>query len=188
MGKIKIGILVGSLRKASFCRKIAKTLVSLASDNLEFKFIELRDMEMYDQDLEDEDRVPDSWVKFRMEVEQTDAVIFVTPEYNRGVPAVLKNAIDIGSRPYGSSVWDGKPGAVVSVSPGAMGAFGANHMLRQSFVFLNIHVMQQPEAYIGNVMSLYDENDKITDDDTQVFLKSIIDSFEEWIKIVSPAV
>ena len=84
-------------------------------------------------------------------------MLFVTPEYNRSVPGVLKNAIDVGSRPYGKSAWNGKPGAVISVSPGAIGGFGANHHLRQSLVFLNVPAMQQPEAYIGGAGKLFDD-------------------------------
>ncbi len=101
---------------------------------------------------------------FRERIKKADAVLFVTPEYNRGVPGVLKNAIDVGSRPYGKSAWDGKPAGVVSVSPGAIGGFGANHHLRQSLVFLNMPVLQQPEAYIGGANKLFDEADGKADE------------------------
>jgi chromate reductase len=101
-----------------------------------------------------------------------DAVLFVTPEYNRSVPALLKNALDVGSRPYGSSVWDRKPGAVTSSTPGAVGAFGANHHLRQSLVFLNVPTMQQPEAYVGRVDKLLEG--KLTSDGTRKFLQEFM--------------
>jgi chromate reductase len=109
-------------------------------------------------------------------------VLFVTPEYNRSVPAVLKNAIDVGSRPYGQSAWDGKPGAVISVSPGAIGGFGANHHLRQSLVFLNVPVLQQPEAYVGNAAALFDKDGNLVNDDTRKFFKGFLDAFASWIE------
>jgi chromate reductase len=109
-------------------------------------------------------------------------VLFVTPEYNRSVPAPLKNAIDVGSRPYGQSVWDKKPAAVVSVSPGAIGAFGANHHLRQSLVFLNMPTMQQPEAYIGGADKLFDASGKITNDGTRDFLTKFMAAYAAWVE------
>src|SRR6202040_876980 len=115
---------------------------------------------------------PAQWTAFRQRVKAADAVLFVTPEYNRSVPAVLKNALDVGSRPYGNSVWDCKPGAIVSGSPGAIGAFGANHHLRQSLVFLNVPTMQQPAAYLGHAHKLFDEHGKLINDDSRKFLQA----------------
>jgi chromate reductase len=181
MNKRKVGVFVGSLRKSSYSRQVAVTLRTLAPESLELAFIELGDLEMYNQDLEDGGMPPASWVRFREEVKKLDAVLFVTPEYNRSIPAVLKNALDVGSRPAGQSVWNGKPGAVVSVSPGAIGAFGANHVLRQSLVFLNIPAMQQPEAYIGNVKTLYDQEGNLVNDKTREFFQKIMDAFAAWI-------
>ena len=111
-----------------------------------------------------------------------DGVLFVTPEYNRSVPGVLKNAIDVGSRPYGHSVWAGKPAAVVSVSPGAMGGFGANHHLRQSLTFLDMPVLQQPEAYIGNASTLFDEKGDIANEGTRDFMTKFMAAFAAWIE------
>ena len=111
-------------------------------------------------------------------------MLFVTPEYNRSVPAVLKNALDIGSRPYGVSVWNRKPGAVVSSSPGAIGAFGANHHLRQALVFLNVPTMQQPEAYISHVDKLFDERDKLGSDGTRKFLQQFMQAFANWVETI----
>ena len=105
----------------------------------------------------------------------------MTPEYNRSVPGLLKNAIDVGSRPYGASVWAKKPAAVMTVSPGAMGGFGANHHLRQSLVFLDMPVLQQPEAYVGRAAELFDEGGKLTNDDTKAFFGSFIAAFADWI-------
>jgi chromate reductase len=134
---------------------------------------------MYNQDLDE--NPPADWVQFREKLKRFDGVIFVTPEYNRSVPGVLKNAIDVGSRPYGQSAWDKKPAAVISSSPGAMGGFGANHHLRQSLVFLNMPVMQQPEAYIGKVGELFDKEGKIADDSARKFAAKLMQSYSEWV-------
>jgi chromate reductase, NAD(P)H dehydrogenase (quinone) len=134
----------------------------------------------YNQDLED--TPPLAWTAFRDRVRVADAVLFVTPEYNRSVPAVLKNAIDVGSRPYGSSVWSGKPAAVISVSPGAIGGFGANHHLRQSLVFVDMPAMQQPEAYIGNAGALFDDEGHVTNDDRRKLLQNFASAFSTWIE------
>jgi chromate reductase len=108
-------------------------------------------------------------------------VLFVTPEYNRSMPGVLKNAIDIASRPYGKSAWNGKPAGVVSVSPGAIGGFGANHHLRQSLVFLNMPTLQQPEAYVGGAASHFDAEGNLAKEDTKVFLQKFLEAFADWI-------
>ncbi|MGH6761144.1 MAG: NADPH-dependent FMN reductase [Phyllobacterium sp.] len=179
--KFKVAVLVGSLRKASFTRKIANALIALAPDNLELEIIEIGQLPLYNQDDDDEGHPPAAWETFRGRVTSANALLFVTPEYNRSVPGVLKNAIDVGSRPYGKSIWDGKPGAVVSVSPGAIGGFGANHHLRQSLVFLNVPVLQQPEAYIGAVGKLLGDDGKLASDDTKAFLKNLMETFAKWI-------
>ena len=153
--KRKVAVLVGSLRKASFTRKVAKALEALAPASLALEFVEIGDLPLYNEDVETEG-APPAWTAFRDKVRAAEAVLFVTPEYNRSVPAAMKNALDVGSRPYGKSVWQGKPGAVVSVSPGAMGGFGANHHLRQSLVFLNMPMLNV-EAYVGNAFALFEE-------------------------------
>ena len=153
-----VGI-VGSLRRQSFSRRLALALAAVAPSRLQVEQVPIGGLPLYNQD-EDADP-PAPWREFRERVRRADAVLFVTPEYNRSVPGVLKNAIDVGSRPYGNSAWNGKPCAVVSCSPGSQGAFGANHHLRQSLVFLNMPVMQQPEAYIGGVDKLVDEQGSI---------------------------
>jgi chromate reductase len=175
-----VAVLVGSLRKESLNRKTANALAAMAPSGLKLEIVEIRDLALYDEDAEANPPAP--WTKFRDRVRRADAVLFVTPEYNRSVPGGLKNAIDVGSRPYGKSVWAGKPGAVVSVSPGAIGAFGANHHLRQSLVFLDVPVLQQPEAYIGGANKLFDAEGKIANDGTREFLGKFLAAFAAWIE------
>jgi chromate reductase, NAD(P)H dehydrogenase (quinone) len=173
----KVAVLVGSLRKDSINRKLARALMHLAPPALETGLVEIADLSLYNQDLDGAPPAP--WVKFRDEVRAADALLFVTPEYNRSVPGVLKNALDIGSRPYGHSVWSGKPAAVVSASPGALGGFGANHHLRQSLVFLDMPTMPQPEAYIGHADKLFDAEGKLAGEDK--FLQSFMQAFAGWV-------
>jgi chromate reductase len=177
----KIAVFVGSLRKESFNRKMAKVLTTLAPGSLMLEIIEIGGLPLYDQDCDEEGKPPSAWTEFRKRVKSFDGILFVTPEYNRSVPGVLKNALDVGSRPYGESVWGGKPGAVISVSPGAIGGFGANHHLRQSLVFLDVPAMQQPEAYIGGAAKLFDANGNIANETTREFLKSFMDAFAAWV-------
>ena len=183
--KRKVAVVVGSLRKGSYNRMVAHALMELAPESLALEVVEIGQLPLYDQDA-DSGTPPSAWSAFRQQVKAADAVLFVTPEYNRSVPGVLKNAIDVGSRPYGQSAWDGKPGAVVSVSPGALGAFGANHHLRQSLVFLNVPVLQQPEAYIGGAADLFDASGKLKNDSTRDFLKKLMQSFAAWIEKIAP--
>jgi chromate reductase len=156
-------------------------LVALAPPSLALEILEIGQLPLYNQDFDDQKRPPREWVEFRERVKVYDAVLFTTPEYNRGVPAVLKNAIDVGSRPYGSSVWDGKPGGVVSVSPGAIGGFGANHQLRQSLVFLNVPCLQMPEAYIGGVAARFDDQGDLSDAGTRQFLQTFLSAYAAWV-------
>lgn len=178
-GQFDVAVLVGSLRKESLNRKIANALIGIAKAPLRLNIVEIGNLPLYNQDVES--TPPAEWVTFRDRVRPADAVLFVTPEYNRSVPGVLKNAIDVGSRPYGRSVWDGKPGGVISVSPGAIGGFGANHHLRQSLVFLNVPTLQQPEAYIGHADKLFDESGKLNNDSTRQFLANYLDAFAAWV-------
>jgi chromate reductase len=177
----KIAVFVGSLRKESFNRKMAKVLITLAPKSLMLDIVEIGGLPLYNQDHDDGGNPLSEWTAFRERVKSFDGVLFVTPEYNRSVPAVLKNALDVGSRPYGHSVWGGKPGAVMSVSPGAIGGFGANHHLRQSLVFLDVPTMQQPEAYIGGAAQLFDANGNVTNETTREFLRRYMDAFAAWV-------
>lgn len=178
---MKIAVLVGSLRKESINRKMAKALMSLAPNTLKFEFVEIGNLPLYNQDLDDEGHPPAEWTTFREHVQSADGVLFVTPEYNRSVPGVLKNAVDVGSRPYGKSVWSKKPGAVISASPSAIGGFGANHHLRQSFVFLDIPVLQQPESYVGHADKLFTSDGNVTNDETRKFLQTFINAYADWV-------
>ena len=176
----KIAILIGSLRKDSFTRKIAMELIKLAPSSLKMDVIEIGELPLYNQDKEE--ATPKEWVSFRQRVSEADGFLFATPEYNRSVPAPLKNALDVGSRPYGKSVWEDKPGAVISVSPGAIGGFGANQHIRQSLVFLNVPCLQQPEAYISHVNNLLDDNGVLKDESTIEFLKKFMTAFAAWVE------
>ncbi|MDJ1506652.1 NAD(P)H-dependent oxidoreductase [Xanthocytophaga agilis] len=177
----KVGIIVGSLRKDSLSLKMANCIRNSSSSNLNLRLIAIDQLPLYNEDLET-DMPPESWQLFRAQVRQVDAILFVTPEYNRSVPAVLKNAIDVGSAPHGQNVFENKPAGIISLSPGKMGAFGANHHLRQSLVFLNMPVMQQPEAYIANSQELFDANGMIKVEKTSTFIVKFMLSFESWIK------
>ncbi|MBZ4191670.1 NADPH-dependent FMN reductase [Niabella beijingensis] len=175
----KIGLLVGSLRAASYSRKVALEMIRLAASGMKLELIEIGDLPLYNEDLEQQ--VPPSWHRFREAMREKDGIIFVTPEYNRSVPGLLKNAIDVGSRPYGKSVWNGKPGAVVSVTPGGLGAFGANHHLRQSMVFLNVPMMQQPEAYLSNIAACFDAAQPEAGARLEKFLDGFLKAYSEWV-------
>lgn len=179
MSQYKIGIVVGSLRKESFNRKTANAIIELAPQNMSFEFLDIGQLPFFNQDLEDQS--PQEWEDFRSKIKEMDAFLFFTPEYNRSIPGVLKNAIDVGSRPYGENSWNDKPAGVVSVSISKISGLGANHHLRQSLVFVNMHTMAQPEAYIGDAAQLFDENGKLTQDDSKQFFITFIKSFEQWI-------
>ncbi|GIL41556.1 NADPH-dependent FMN reductase [Roseiterribacter gracilis] len=180
---LKAVVLVGSLRKESFTRKIAVAMRKLAPPTLACEIVEIGDLPLYNEDLEA--NPPAAWVKFRDAVRGANAVLFATPEYNRSIPGCLKNAIDVGSRPYGKSVFGGKAGAVVSVSPGALGGFGANVALRNTLVFLDVLTLQQPEAYIGNVKDLLDDKGDLKLDATKVFLTKFMTAFADWTKTIA---
>ena len=174
-----VAVIVGSLRKDSINRKVANALAELAPRGLKLTIVEIGHLPIYNQDVDDEP--PAEWTAFRERIGVADAVLFVTPEHNRSVPAALKNAIDVESRPYGKSAWSGKPGAVVSASPGAIGGFGANHHLRQSPVFLNVPAMAQPEAYLGGADKLFDAAGKLINDGTRKFLQGFMQAFAAWV-------
>lgn len=181
MEKKIIGVLVGSSRRDSFSKKIADAISALMPEGFEMKQIDISSLTLFNQDFDDDGKTPAEWMTFREEVKKLDGFLFVTPEYNRSVPPVLKNALDIASRPYGQNVWSGKPGAVISVSPGNIGGFGANHHLRQILTFLDVYTMQQPEAYIGNVTAMLDSEGKVSDERSNAFLQSLADAFGNWV-------
>jgi chromate reductase, NAD(P)H dehydrogenase (quinone) len=178
-----IAVIVGSLRRDSFSRKTALALAALAGDGLKLEIVEIGALPLYNQDL-DPDSPPAPWVAFRERVRRAEGVLFVTPEYNRSIPGVLKNAIDVGSRPYGKSAWERKPGAVVSVTPGSLGAFGANHHLRQSCVFLDMPMMQQPEAYLSGAGDFFAEDGSLKDPSLEKLLRRFMAAFADWVEMI----
>ena len=179
----KIAIIVGSLREGSLNRRVARSICAIRGDNLDCSMIEIGDLPLYNQDLDA--NPPEQWSRFRQQIAAADGVLFVSPEYNRGIPGVLKNAIDVGSRPYGQSVWDRKPAAIVTASPGAIGGFGSNHQIRQACVFLNMPVMQQPEAYLSNVSEEeFDSEGRLGDGNLKGFLEKIAHAFHDWVEMI----
>ena len=180
MHKRKVAVIVGSLRKGSFNLKMAKQLISLAPESLSLEILPIADLPLCNEDLEES--LPETWKQFRAQLRQADGVLFVTPEYNRSMSGALKNALDVGSRPYGQSAWDGKPGAVMSVSISAIGGFGANHHLRQSLVFINVPCMQQPEAYIGNAGEIFDDKGGIKVESTREYVQNFLRAYADWVE------
>ena len=179
----KIAIIVGSLREASLNRKVARSICALRGDNLDCSMVEIGDLPLYNQDLDDDP--PAQWRRFREQVGAADGVLFVSPEYNRGIPGVLKNAIDVGSRPYGQSVFDKKPAAIVTASPGSIGGFGANHQIRQAAVFLNMPIMAQPEAYLGHVTDdSFDESGCLKDGPLKELVTKLAHAFHDWVEMI----
>jgi chromate reductase len=179
--QIRVVALVGSLRRESYTRRVVHALCELAPKTMAIEIAPIGALPLYNED-DETDAPPPAWQAFRNQVRSGDGVLFATPEYNRSIPGALKNAIDVGSRPAGASVWSGKPAAVLSASPGAIGGFGANQHIRQCLVFLDMPVLQQPEAYLARVASLIDAGGRITPDETVQFLKRFVGAFEQWIR------
>ena len=177
-----IAVLVGSLRKKSFSRRVARALPELAPETLRLQIVEIGDLPHYNQDADEEGRPPAPWTTFRNAIRATDAVLFVTPEFNRSMPGALKNAIDVGSRPYAESVWRDKPAAVISQSPGAIGGFGAQHHLRQSLVGVAMAILPSPEVYLSQVGTLVADDGSITSEDTRKLLRTFLARFAMWIE------
>ena len=183
MTKHKVAIVVGSLRRDSINRKVARSICAFSGEVLDCQIVEIRDLPLYDQD--QEGAPTPAVTRFREQIAAADGVLFCTPEYNRGVPGVLKNAIDIGSRPYGQSVWDKKPAAIVSASPGSIGGFGANHQLRQACVFMNMPVMQQPEAYLSNVTDdKFDADGCLREGAFKDLVLNLARAFSDWVDLI----
>jgi len=188
MATYKIAILVGSLREESLNRRVAQSICAIRGDHLECSMVQIGKLPLYNQDYDALPEQPEEYVRFRDQIRSADGILFVTPEYNRGVPGVLKNAIDVGSRPYGESVWNGKPAAIISASPGSIGGFGANHQLRQACVFLNMPVMQQPEAYLGNVTDdSFDADGCLKDGPLKDLVTKLAHAFHDWVDVIHRA-
>jgi chromate reductase, NAD(P)H dehydrogenase (quinone) len=184
MSERKVGVIVGSLRQGAYSRLVARSLFDLAPASLKLSELEIGTLPFYNQDLET-DNPPAAWTKFRQQVIASDAILFVTPEYNRSMPGAVKNALDVGSRPWGHSAWSGKPAGLISTTPGALGGMAANLHLRQVLMAVNLSAMAYPEAYIPAVATLFDETGALKNADTRKFLGEFLLAFENWIGRVS---
>ena len=188
MTHYSIAIIVGSLREASFNRKVAHSLCAIEQGRLDCSIVEIGDLPLYNQDYDGAPDEPKAYAEFRAAIAPVDGILFVSPEYNRGIPGVLKNAIDVGSRPYGASVWNQKPAAIVTASPGAIGGFGSNHQIRQSCVFLNMPVMPHPEAYLGHVNDdSFGPDGLVKDGPLKEILTGLANAFADWVHLIHEA-
>jgi chromate reductase len=174
-----VAVIVGSLRRESINRKLANELIKLAPPSLKLSIVEIGDIPLFNQDWEMQP--PQAVVDLKQAIGKAQAVLFVTPEYNRSIPGVLKNAIDAASRPYGKSAWPGKPAAIISASPSPIGGFGASHHLRQVLVSIGVNAMPQPEAYLSHADKLF-ASGTLEDAGTRAFLQKFLDSFARWIE------
>ena len=179
MSQYRIAVFVGSLRKESYNRRLALALEKLVGDRARFEYVEIGDLPLYNQD-HDHD-YPQQGKRLKAQVSDADAVLFVTPEYNRSIPGVLKNAIDLGSRPYGDSAFAGKPAAVCGVSPGALGTALAQQHLRNVLAYLDMPVLGQPEVFVQFKDGLIDAHGSIGSEDTRKFLQGFVDKFIAWV-------
>lgn len=179
MKKAKVAVIVGSLRKDSHNLKLAKALVKLGQDKFDSHFVNIADLPLYNQDLDE--NFPAPALRVKKEIEEADAILFVTPEYNRGVPAPLKNAIDWASRPYGKNSFAKKTAAVCGVSVGSIGTACAQHALKPTFSYLDMALMGPPEVYIHFKENLIDKDGRVNDAGTEKFLQGFVDAFVKWI-------
>ena len=175
-----VGFIVGSLRKGAYTRLLSQAASEIASQSLKLSEIGIGELPLYNQDLETA-TPPAQWVSFRNQVKSCDAILFITPEYNRGMPGALKNAIDVGSRPTKESVWRGKPAAVISLTPGKLGAMAANQQLRHTLSVIGVPVMPVPEMYLAGAGELFDGGGKLVNEDTRKLLASMLNDFDAWI-------
>ena len=181
--QMSAAVLIGSLRRESFTRKAANALIKLSPSGLSCGIAEIGELPLYNEDLEKD--APESWVRYRAAIRSMDAVLFVTPEYNRSIPGGLKNAIDVGSRPSGQSVYNGKPAAVISITPSALGGMAANIALRSSLIFLNMPTMQMPEAYIAQAATLFDDAGELKVQATRDLFSKFMTAFADWVKLIT---
>src|SRR3954447_4548131 len=175
-----VAVIVGSLRKESFTRKVANALAKLAPDTLKLNLVTLSDISFFNQDLEA--APPADWLAFREKLQKSDGIVFVTPEYNRSIPGVLKNAIDVGSRPYGKSSFNGKPTGIVSNSPGPLGGVSAAKHLQNILPGIAGPIMQQPEIYLNGVGDAFDDKGELTKEPLKKVLNQYIDPFSVFAK------
>lgn len=180
MAKLKVAVFVGSLRKESFNRKLAKAVEKLMPADLEFDYVRIDHLPLYNQDFDE--NYPAICTQLKQQIESADALLFVTPEYNRSVPGVLKNAVDIASRPYGTNSFAGKPGAAIGVSVGAPGTSMAQQHLRNTLLYLDVPVLGQPEVYVQFKEGLIDDDGNVGSDGTRKFLQGFVDKYVGWVK------
>ncbi len=182
----KIAVVVGSLRKDSYNKKLGLALEKLAKGKMEFVFVDIGSLPLFNQDLEA--NVPASVTKLKSDIESADGVLFITPEYNRSIPGVLKNAIDWASRPYGKSSWAGKPAAICGTSPGAIGtAVAQTHLRSITGGFLDMPTMGQPEMYIAHKDENFDADNNVVNEGTKKFLQGFVDKFAGWVDLHASA-
>lgn len=180
MSNYQIAVVVGSLRRDSFNRKLANALVKLAPAEFSFKQVQIGDLPLYNQDNDADQAAPVK--RLKSEIAASQGVLFVTPEYNRSVPGVLKNAIDNASRPYGQSAWAGKPAGVIGISVGAIGTALAQQHLRNMLAYLDVPTLGQPEAFVQVREGLFDDAGNIANPDTRKFLQGWMDRYVAWVK------
>lgn len=180
MGHVKIGVLVGSLRRDSFNRRLARAVEKLAPAEFDFEHIRIDDLPLYTQDFDDD--YPAVARRLKHDVEAADALLFVTPEYNRSVPGVLKNALDIASRPWGTNSFAGKPGAVIGASIGSTGAALAQQHLRNILAYLDVPLLAQPEVFVHFKDELIGTDGTIATERTQTFLQGFVDRYVAWVQ------
>jgi len=176
---MKVAMLVGGLSRNAVSGRVAEALRAVAPASLSIERVEIGSLPFYNQDLET-DNPPQAWSDFRARIRASDAVLFVTPEYNRGPPGAMKNAVDVGSRPWGKAVWTGKPCGIVSTSPGPLGGYGANHILRQNISYFSMPLLMQPEMYLSHADKLV-ANGQPADDKARELFAKYLDAFAKWI-------
>ncbi len=181
MTQYQVAVIVGSLRKDSYNRTLATAIAKLAPTEFSFKQVSIGDLPLYNQD--DDAHPADSVKRLKSEISAANALLFVTPEYNRSIPGVLKNAIDHASRPYGQSVWGGKPAGVIGISIGAIGTALAQQHLRNVLAYLDVPTMGQPEAFLQLRDGMFDSNGDIGES-SQKFLQNWVDRYVAWVKTV----
>jgi chromate reductase, NAD(P)H dehydrogenase (quinone) len=186
MKQSKIAVIAGSLRRRAYSRMMAQALIERAPPSLACTLVEIGALPLYNEDLETASPPP-AWTEFRNALKAAQGVLFVTPEYNRSMPGALKNALDVGSRPWGRSAWDGKPAAVLSITPGALGAMAANNHLRQVLYAVNLSAMAYPEAYVPAAATLFDDGGRLIAKETAEFASAFLQAFELWVERFTPA-
>ncbi|OTP79923.1 NADPH-dependent FMN reductase [Caballeronia sordidicola] len=181
----RIAVVVGSIRRDSFNKQLAHALISLAPQDFSFEFLDIASLPLYSQDYDAD--FPEAARTLKQKISEADGLLFVTPEYNRSIPGVLKNALDWGSRPWGQSAWANKPGALIGTSVGAIGTALAQAHLRNVLAYLDVPLMGQPEMFIKHDESRIDAAGKIVNDDTRKFLPAFVDKYVAWVKRISAA-